>query len=124
MSGLSQHNGKKRPKHYSFCGAERKIHEMAIIGLSGLWNKNGCIWPTSLEAPESSIGVWEASESSTDTSLSFILRYIANACWWGGVTPPTKNLICALVSGGTFKTRPGTFQTRLAVQSKKDLPEF
>ena len=40
----------------------------------------------------------------------------------GGVTPPTKNLICALVSGGTFKTRPGTFQTRLAVQSKKDLP--
>ena len=42
-------------------------------------------------------------------------RYIAGACWWGGVTSPTTNFICALVSVGTFQTRRGTFQTRQAV---------
>ena len=50
--------------------------------------------------------------------------YISNATggtrqtrsfWWGGVAAPTKNFICALVSGGTFQTRPGIFQSHLAV---------
>ena len=35
--------------------------------------------------------------------------------------PPNKNHICAFLFVCTFRTRPGTFETRQVVQSKKDL---
>ena len=38
-----------------------------------------------------------------------------------GGTPPNKNHICAFLFVCTFRTRPGTFETRQVVQSKKDL---